>query len=459
MRFPGLAVFSRRTGALASAAIVFALLLTAGEVFLRSQLQDRQNKRHIETLSYATTLRVRLERELNSLLYLSSGLGAYLVVRNSSMQASEIQDILAVLHRSNRHVRSFGLAVGFRVQYVYPLQGNERAIGLYYPDQPAQWPVIEKIAQSGLAGLAGPVDLVQGGRALIYRMPLMLQGRYWGLLSTVIDSDALFQTVQAESADDRFEFAIRGLDGLGQGGGPVWGAIGLFDRPDVMVQEMDVPGGRWALGVRSRAPDDGKQLRWLIRAGSLVAALLVASMLYMLIRSRGLMAHRAMYDDLTRLPNRRLFEDRALMAFSRQQRQPEQLCALLFLDLDDFKQVNDEHGHKAGDAVLMVVASRALAAVRQNDTVARWGGDELIVLLEQVSRDMLETISRRLRSSIQEPIEFEGNTLRVGVSFGVAIYPDDGTDLDELLHAADSHMYHDKTDRKVAASRPAPLAE
>ncbi len=112
MRFPGWAFLSRRAGALTSAIIVFAMLLAGGEAILRSQLQERQNKRHIETLSYATTLRVRLERELNALLYLNSGLGAYLVVRNNNMQRDEIQDILAVLHRNSRHIRNFGVAVG-----------------------------------------------------------------------------------------------------------------------------------------------------------------------------------------------------------------------------------------------------------------------------------------------------------------------------------------------------------
>lgn len=459
MRFPGFAFFSRRAGALASGLVVLGLLVAGGEVVLRSQLQDRQNKRHIEALSYATTLRVRLERELNSLLYLNSGLGAYLVVRNSSMQASEIQDILAVLHRSNRHIRNFGVAVGYRLLYVYPLLGNEKAIGLYYPDQPSQWPMVQKIAQTGLALLAGPVDLVQGGRGLVYRMPLMLHGRYWGLLSTVIDSDSLLRAVQAESEDDRYEFAIRGRDAQGLKGGAVWGALSLFDQPDVLVQEMEVPGGRWAIAVRPRLADDSQGLRWLIRTVSVAAGLLVAIMLYMLIRNRGLMAQRAMYDELTGLPNRRLFEDRAQMAFSRQQRQPALLCALLFLDLDDFKTVNDQHGHKAGDAVLAAVAQRALAAVRQNDTVARWGGDEFIVLLESISRDTLEIIAQRLRSSIEEPIVFEGRSLQVGVSIGVAIYPDAGTDLDQLLHAADKHMYGDKTMRKNDLSLPAALAE
>ncbi len=80
-------------------------------------------------------------------------------------------------------------------------------------------------------------------------------------------------------------------------------------------------------------------------------------------------------------------------------------------------------------------------------------------LLEHATPDMLEAIARRLRSSIQEPIDYQGRPLQVGVSIGVALYPDDGSDLDQLLHAADGHMYSDRSERRIAASRPAPLAE
>ena len=459
MRFASRAFLSRHAVALLSAAAVFGLLLAAGELLLRAQLQERANKRQLELLSYATTLRVHMERELNAVLNLGSGLAAYLVVRNSSMQDREVQAILGELHHTSRHVRNFGVAVGYRLRYVYPLAGNERAIGLYYPDQPAQWPVIRQIISSGKAALAGPLELAQGGRGLVYRMPIMVKGRYWGLLSTVIDSDSLFRAVQAEVADERFEFAVRGQDGLGRQGGPVLGALALFGQPDILIQEMEVPGGRWAIAVRPVVADDARGLRWAVRSAAALAGLLMATMLFLLIRNRGVMARRAMYDGLTGLPNRRLFEDRALMAFSRQQRQAAQPCALLFLDLDHFKAVNDRHGHKAGDAVLVAVAQRALAAVRQNDTVARWGGDEFIVLLENATPEMLQTIAARLRSSIQEPILHEGRGLEVGVSIGVALYPDDGADLDQLLHAADGHMYSDKTWRKESASRPAPLAE
>ena len=459
MRFPSRTLLSRHAVALLSALIVLVLLQVAGEVVLRSLLQDRASKRQFETLSYATGLRVRLERELSALLNLNNGLAAYLAVRNSTMETREVQAILAEIYRNSHHVRNFAVAVGYRLQYVHPMEGNERAIGLYYPDVPAQWPVIQRIAQTGQSALAGPVQLVQGGRGLIYRKPIMIEDRYWGLLSTVIDSDSLFRMVQAEAADEHYDFAIRGRDGLGLEGGPVWGELSLFDDPDILVQEMEIPGGRWAIAVRSLQADNTGLLRLSLRGGAGLAGLVVAAMLFLLIRNRSLMAQRAMYDDLTHLPNRRLFEDRALMAFSRQQRQADQLCALLFLDLDDFKAVNDRHGHKAGDAVLRAVAARAQAVMRQNDTVARWGGDEFIVLLENVSADMLETIARRLRISIQEPIDYQGNPLRVGVSIGVALYPDAGEDLDQLLHAADHHMYSDKTDRKIEASRPAPLAE
>ena len=459
MRFPSRVFMSRHAVALLSALVVLALMLMASEVVLRSLLQDRASKRQLETLSYTITLRVRLERELSALLNLNNGLATYLVVRNSTMETREVQAILAEIYRNSHHVRNFGVAVGYRLMYVHPIEGNERAIGLYYPDFPAQWPLIQKITSTGQAALAGPVELAQGGRGMIYRMPIMLEGRYWGLLSTVIDSDSLFRLVQAEAADDHYEFAIRGRDGRGLEGGPVWGALSLFDAPDILVQEMEVPGGRWAIAVRAVQADDTLALRWSLRGGGALAGLVVAAMLFLLIRNRSLMAQRAMYDDLTHLPNRRLFEDRALMAFSRQQRQAEQLCALLFLDLDDFKDINDLHGHKAGDAVLVVVAERAQAAVRQNDTVARWGGDEFIVLLENVTPAMLSTIAQRLRSSIQEPIDHQGCVLGVGVSIGVALYPDDGHDLDQLLHAADGQMYNNKTDRKVSASRPAPLAE
>lgn len=433
---------------LTGATLVFLLFVAFGELFLSYQGSELKNKQHMETIAHASLLRARVERELNSLLYLSSGLGSYLVVRNDSIRAKEINDILAVLYRSSRHIRNFGVAIGLRLTFVYPLKGNEKAIGLYYPSQPRQWPVISRIIDSGKPALAGPVQLVQGGSGLIYRVPLFIAGKYWGLLSTVIDTESLFMPISEEFGDHRFEFAVRGKDGQGASGEMVWGDVALFADKATVMQEVEVPGGTWAIGVRAKGNGIHSGYAAAVRLLSLLLGGIIGWMLYQLIRNRADLAHLAMYDQLTGLPNRYLFEDRVRMALARQRRAPGQVCALLFLDLDGFKEINDNFGHKAGDIVLSEAAERARSIVRQNDTVARWGGDEFIILIENATQSAVDNYMQRLREKIEMPIDCDGVQLTVGVSIGYVMYSETSGDLDEMLKMADHRMYADKNRRK-----------
>jgi diguanylate cyclase (GGDEF)-like protein len=430
--------------AVIASALSFLLIVTMGELLLGSYLYDRENKLHLDTVARASLLRAKVETELNSVLYLSSGLGSYLLVRNDTIDRREINDMLAVLHRSSRHVRNFGIAVGYRLTYVYPLCGNEQAIGLYFPDQADQWPIISKVIEDGKPSLSGPLTLVQGGRGIIFRVPLLLDGQYWGLLSTVIDADEFFSSINQEADESRYRFALRGKDGTGRSGDPIWGDPSLFDEPSTVVQEIDVPGGSWAIAVKASPATSPQFIQALVRFISIAIGSLIAWLLHALIRNRSELARHALYDNLTGLPNRILLEDRAEMAFARQNRAPDQLCALLFIDLDGFKSINDHLGHKAGDAVLKATASRAKAVVRSNDTVARWGGDEFIVLLENITPAMIETLIERLRSSLQAPIEFEGQSLTIGASIGMATHPEAGDNLDDILRVADRRMYEEK---------------
>jgi diguanylate cyclase (GGDEF)-like protein len=441
-------VVSARWFAVASAFLVFVLAASLGEAVLQAQQLEADNRHRVEMTSYAATLRARIERELNSLLYLNSGLGSYLIVRNDSIQAKEIGDILAVLYKGSRHVRNFGIAVGYRLTYVYPVVGNEKAIGLDYRNVPRQWPVIKRIVDSGKPALAGPVDLVQGGSGLIYRVPLFLDNRYWGLLSTVIDVDSLFKSVFEESEDSRFEYALRGKDGLGSKGAGILGDVGLFARPDAVIQEIDIPGGRWTMAVTPREGHFNHNLLHVARIIVAFAGGLMAWMLYALIRSRSELAHLVMFDSLTGLPNRRLLTDRASIAFARQNRHPGKACALLFLDMDGFKHINDRYGHNAGDTVLQEAANRCQAIVRAEDTVARWGGDEFVVLMEEVTEEAVEALVARLREALEAPVAFGGQQIKVGVSVGIVLHHQGDASLDEVLEMADQRMYIDKLQRK-----------
>jgi len=155
----------------------------------------------------------------------------------------------------------------------------------------------------------------------------------------------------------------------------------------------------------------------------------------------GALAHR---DPLTGLPNRRLFQDRLEIALAQAHRYRHRV-ALIFVDLDRFKQVNDGFGHAAGDQLLREVAERLGAAVREGDTVARQGGDEFTLLLPGIHyAEDLAAISHKLIEALRRPFPLEGREVRVTASGGISLYPEDGEDGEALLKSADAAMYRAK---------------
>lgn len=156
------------------------------------------------------------------------------------------------------------------------------------------------------------------------------------------------------------------------------------------------------------------------------------------------LVYYANYDKLTNLPNRRLFFDRleSLIFYSAREKES---FALLFIDLDGFKGINDTHGHEVGDEVLKKTAQRISSTIRKSDTAARMGGDEFTVLLRDVkSKDSLAPFLQKLLTLLQEDMVFSDVQCSVGASIGVALYPQDGKDGETLLRNADATMYRVK---------------
>ena len=154
--------------------------------------------------------------------------------------------------------------------------------------------------------------------------------------------------------------------------------------------------------------------------------------------------HQALHDPLTDLANSRLFEDRVTQALAIARRRPSHL-AMLFVDLDRFKEINDTYGHKVGDDVLRAVAERLLATVRYEDTVARIGGDEFGILVQgPADNDDAEAAAQRIVSALCEPFVVHGRTLSIGASVGLTRFPDPGDTYDSVLSRADSAMYQAK---------------
>ncbi len=155
--------------------------------------------------------------------------------------------------------------------------------------------------------------------------------------------------------------------------------------------------------------------------------------------------HLAQHDLLTDLPNRTLLADRTKMALARAHRE-SRLVALLFLDLDHFKDVNDTLGHSAGDRLLVELARRLQGQVRESDTLGRLGGDEFVVLLPDVEKiDLAARVASKLLEAAAQPFRLEGRNIELTASVGIAVSPENGADLDTLLRNADAAMYAAKS--------------
>jgi len=155
--------------------------------------------------------------------------------------------------------------------------------------------------------------------------------------------------------------------------------------------------------------------------------------------------HLATHDSLTNLPNRNLLYDRLDQAIAHAHRHQDML-AVMFVDLDGFKAINDKLGHTAGDFVLANTAARLTKTLRETDTIARFGGDEFVVIIgDVVNISQLQILIQKIKMEISVPTEFEGHPISVGASIGYALYPEHTTETEELIRKADKAMYKDKT--------------
>ena len=161
------------------------------------------------------------------------------------------------------------------------------------------------------------------------------------------------------------------------------------------------------------------------------------------------LTHQACHDPLTGVTNRAVMDDRLHHAIDRAQRANSKI-ALYFIDLNDFKLINDKYGHEAGDKILIAVASSLRAGLRNSDTISRFGGDEFVIIIEDIEgEEHTESILTAIKFAISEPIALNDEiSLLAYASIGMAIYPDDATDADSLIKAADIAMYLQKKQKK-----------
>lgn len=385
--------------------VAVAILLTVLLFDAQSQQRLAVGQR-AEVAQELHLLRARIEALLDKYRYLGTGLGAYL----TTYPAVDPQDFAAVLRSLSRDDTV--------LRGVVVLHEGEPLHAFVAPPQPHQ--------SSAPLRLVVPVPAQEDGR------------RPWGQIEIDLDRGALLARAGLSVAADRPLLAVRGNDGRLLAGAPA-----VFAAAQAELQ-VAMPDGHWTLAGYSRAPAEMQPWAWVF--GVLCA--LVGGVATWQLRHAQITTRRlALHDCLTGLPNRRLLQDRVQQACAAAARSQRQIV-LMYLDLDNFKPVNDNYGHHAGDEVLREVAQRLRHCVRRSDTVARVSGDEFVLMLDDLAEIAeAETVADKVLAIFARPIVVGEHAFVLGCSIGL-VAMEAGCDVDQALVRADSAMYQAKRDGK-----------
>ncbi|PIO98205.1 hypothetical protein CJ014_16245 [Pleomorphomonas carboxyditropha] len=456
-------------------------LITLVAVGLFGLLADHQNHQIFEQHARAavadrlSVIRARLEGNISRDIQIGRGVVAAFATRPTLGEA-EFNTLVEHLLATGSDLRLMAAAPDMVVRMVHPLAGNEKVMGLDYARTPNQRDAAFRARQTGQLVMAGPLELVQGGIGIVGRFPVLIDqpaGRpvFWGIVSAVIDIDRLYANSGITTTDFDLDLTMRGRDGKGAAGEIFFGSEDVLAR-NPLSTTVNIPGGTWQLAATPRggwpAPPNNAVFRLMIVliGAMVVLPILVTSHLYaerrrnldelreakrlaearnhQLEEANRRVRHTSLHDELTGLPNRRYLMDH-LGDLKSGAPEIAGRIAVLHIDLDRFKQVNDAYGHAVGDRLLRHVAGLMRAVFRPGDIVARIGGDEFVaVCISEEPEGLARALAEALIAGFRHPIDLGELRCRSGLSIGIACSGPGDNQPAKLLIDADIALYRAK---------------
>lgn len=428
--------------------LIYSVVVVQATNLIVGLLHERElNKQNDRLREVITLAKSKLEAELYRDVFLADSLATVITI-DPPLALQNWTNLGKTLMEKSTHVRNVGVAPDDIIRLNYPPEGNERAIGLDFRTVPQQYRTVIKARELQDVYLSGPLELVQGGMAVIARFPVFndfpTNNDYWGSISIVIDYDSLMQASGFNALIDS-PVAIRGVDGAGMNGDVFFGDAAIFEQPD-FTSVITIPNGEWVVSAQfdKTIPSGLARQLLALRISLITVALLIFAAVFALWRSYRVVRRFAHEDELTGLYNRRYVMSHLGKLVDTSNGQ--QKFAVINIDLNGFKGVNDDYGHEAGDQLLKLVATEIVSSVRMTDIVARLGGDEFIVIMHRIDSEAhAAQLADSLRNKIEKQTLLWGKAkIRPSLSIGTAVFSTQTHTVKDVLIRADQAMYRDK---------------
>jgi len=416
------------------AVFIFSILIIIEVVIYNSIMTNKRN----ELAEKYIVIEDRISNIIDTNFNILKGFSAYVQTTNQFTEENVYHFLDILFEDTDTFIRNIGIIEDTTIIWNYPYETNQAAIDVDLLTIPEQRDQVLKVKNEGITLMTGPVTLIQGGIAYIVRMPIMRNNDYYGQISIVVNGEKFIDFLDETADLNNVNFKIQSDDQI------IYDSKYTTHEDDmIFVLKNDIL--KWTIYIQ---PDDGWALSntWFILLPFIILliSILSAFKVYSMYMDNQTNIHNAYHDPLTNLYNRHYMYKYAESIFNIATINQYKI-GIIVMDIDHFKNVNDTYGHKIGDEILISFSKKIKSDLRKGQEIFRIGGDEFIIILENINDiNLLNSIAKRLKESIKNYSVIDDKDINITISAGVAMYPEDGDNLDVLYNFADQNMYQDK---------------
>lgn len=426
--------------------LAFILIISTYTALNHQQLKSAEQKNRLIAFQKLVSISDKIEMSLNLDLRFADFFG-FLIENDPNISEVSIKEFSKRILEQNNSIDNIGLAPGGIVSFLFPLEGNEEAIGHNLLADKERVDFVNSAIEGDCCITQGPVEAIQGGLLIFNRKAIFIETegekRFWGLSTIAVDFNELIKENNLQPSQDGYLFALKaektnGFDDF------FWGHSEIFEK-DAIINTIELPMQTWNIAIY---PASGWAMINILNPMSVffyILAIIVFSATYVLANHYQEKSFASRRDFLTGTLNHAGF----LSYFNKNTRNTKRKYGLILIDIDDFKEINDNLGHPVGDKVLIEVANRISEAIGKCGKVSRFGGDEFIIFMDNVTnRTIIDEMMLYICYDISKPMLIDNHKITVSLSAGNAFSPEDGTDFEQLYEISDKRMYCNKKDRK-----------